>query len=77
MLADFSDYWVHRLMHTKWLWPSHVIHHSDTVMNNTTSVRMHIIELIIMAASFLMVATVMSLPPVLAGLAGLFIPFYN
>lgn len=77
MLADFSDYWVHRLMHTKWLWPSHVIHHSDTVMNNTTSVRMHIIELVIMASSFLMVATVMSLPPVLAGLAGLFIPFYN
>ncbi|MDX1293735.1 MAG: sterol desaturase family protein, partial [Hyphomonas sp.] len=44
MMADFSDYWVHRLMHTKWLWPAHLVHHSDTVMNNTTSVRMHVFE---------------------------------
>lgn len=77
MMADFCDYWVHRAMHTQWLWPSHLVHHSDTVMNNTTSVRMHIIELVIMAGAFLTLATVFSLPPVLAGAGGLFIAFYN
>lgn len=77
LVPDFTDYWVHRAMHTRWLWPAHLTHHSDTTMNNTTSVRMHVIELLIMAGAFMTVATLLSLPPVLAGISGQFILFYN
>ncbi|MEZ6092596.1 MAG: hypothetical protein R3C05_32215, partial [Pirellulaceae bacterium] len=27
LAMDFADYWNHRLMHTRWLWPIHSIHH--------------------------------------------------
>jgi sterol desaturase/sphingolipid hydroxylase (fatty acid hydroxylase superfamily) len=29
LVYDFGIYWVHRFMHTSWLWPSHAVHHSD------------------------------------------------
>jgi sterol desaturase/sphingolipid hydroxylase (fatty acid hydroxylase superfamily) len=40
-LGDFSSYWRHRLEHTRLLWPSHAIHHSDTEMNWLTLARFH------------------------------------
>jgi sterol desaturase/sphingolipid hydroxylase (fatty acid hydroxylase superfamily) len=30
VLADFTMYWLHRLMHTAWLWNSHKMHHSPS-----------------------------------------------
>ena len=40
-LGDFCSYWRHRLEHTKWLWPTHAIHHSDTEMSWLTLSRFH------------------------------------
>lgn len=40
-LGDFIGYWRHRLEHTKLLWPSHVLHHSDTEMTWFTLYRFH------------------------------------
>lgn len=40
-LGDFVAYWRHRLEHTDALWPSHVMHHSDTAMTWTTGLRFH------------------------------------
>ena len=40
-LGDFIGYWRHRLEHTKWLWPTHAIHHSDTEMTWLTLDRFH------------------------------------
>jgi sterol desaturase/sphingolipid hydroxylase (fatty acid hydroxylase superfamily) len=39
--ADFIGYWRHRLEHTRWLWPSHALHHSDTEMNWLSLSRFH------------------------------------
>lgn len=39
--GDFTSYWRHRLEHTRWLWPSHAIHHSDTEMTWLTGNRFH------------------------------------
>ncbi|MFT6268739.1 MAG: sterol desaturase/sphingolipid hydroxylase (fatty acid hydroxylase superfamily) [Alphaproteobacteria bacterium] len=39
--ADFIGYWRHRLEHTRALWPSHSIHHSDTNMTWLTLQRFH------------------------------------
>ena len=39
--GDFISYWRHRLEHTRLLWPSHAIHHSDTEMTWLTLSRFH------------------------------------
>jgi sterol desaturase/sphingolipid hydroxylase (fatty acid hydroxylase superfamily) len=43
-LGDLISYWRHRLEHTRWLWPAHVIHHSDTDMTWLTLSRFHPID---------------------------------
>jgi sterol desaturase/sphingolipid hydroxylase (fatty acid hydroxylase superfamily) len=30
LLADLGSYWLHRLMHTRWIWSIHRFHHSAT-----------------------------------------------
>jgi sterol desaturase/sphingolipid hydroxylase (fatty acid hydroxylase superfamily) len=39
--GDFIGYWRHRLEHTRFLWPSHAVHHSDTAMTWLALVRFH------------------------------------
>ena len=40
-IGDFIGYWRHRLEHTRLLWPSHAVHHSDTEMTWTAVERFH------------------------------------
>jgi sterol desaturase/sphingolipid hydroxylase (fatty acid hydroxylase superfamily) len=40
-LGDFISYCRHRIEHTRLLWPSHAIHHSDTEMTWLTLSRFH------------------------------------
>jgi len=40
-VGDFISYWRHRLEHTRWLWPAHAIHHSDTEVTWLTLSRFH------------------------------------
>ncbi len=40
-VCDFLGYCNHRLYHTAWLWPSHVVHHSDTRLTWFSLLRMH------------------------------------
>jgi sterol desaturase/sphingolipid hydroxylase (fatty acid hydroxylase superfamily) len=40
-IGDFISYWRHRIEHTRWFWPAHVIHHSDTDMTWLTLARFH------------------------------------
>jgi sterol desaturase/sphingolipid hydroxylase (fatty acid hydroxylase superfamily) len=39
--GDFAGYWRHRLEHTRFLWPSHAVHHSDTAMTWLALLRFH------------------------------------
>lgn len=41
IVGDFTGYWRHRLEHTRFLWPSHAVHHSDTAMTWLTLDRFH------------------------------------
>ena len=43
-VGDFVAYWRHRAQHTKWLWPAHAVHHSDTQMTWFTLERMHPVD---------------------------------
>ena len=44
LALDFAFYWFHRLQHSGLLWPQHVLHHSDTALNVTTTQRAHFLE---------------------------------
>jgi sterol desaturase/sphingolipid hydroxylase (fatty acid hydroxylase superfamily) len=47
--GDFFSYWRHRLEHTRWLWPAHAIHHSDTEMTWLTGTRFHPVNRLVTA----------------------------
>ena len=49
-IGDFISYWRHRIEHTRWFWPAHVIHHSDTDMTWLTLARFHPINRVTTAA---------------------------
>jgi sterol desaturase/sphingolipid hydroxylase (fatty acid hydroxylase superfamily) len=40
-VGDFVGYWRHRLEHTRFLWPAHAVHHSDTAMTWLALLRFH------------------------------------
>lgn len=45
LVYDFFYYWWHRAQHElPWLWPQHELHHSDTALNVSTSLRHHWLE---------------------------------
>lgn len=41
VIGDFVAYWRHRLEHSHFLWPWHVMHHSDTELTWLSSERSH------------------------------------
>jgi sterol desaturase/sphingolipid hydroxylase (fatty acid hydroxylase superfamily) len=43
-LGDLIGYWRHRAQHSRWLWPAHAIHHSDTTLTWFSLERMHPID---------------------------------
>lgn len=43
-VGDFAGYWRHRAQHSRWLWPAHAVHHSDTAMTWFTLERMHPVD---------------------------------
>lgn len=49
-IGDFISYWRHRVEHTRWFWPAHIIHHSDTDMTWLTQSRFHPINRMTTAA---------------------------
>jgi sterol desaturase/sphingolipid hydroxylase (fatty acid hydroxylase superfamily) len=46
--GTFAQYWYHRFMHTKLMWPLHAVHHSDRDFGILTVNRHHPIEVFIL-----------------------------
>jgi sterol desaturase/sphingolipid hydroxylase (fatty acid hydroxylase superfamily) len=44
IVGDFLGYWRHRVQHSRWLWPAHAVHHSDTELTWLTLERMHPVD---------------------------------
>jgi sterol desaturase/sphingolipid hydroxylase (fatty acid hydroxylase superfamily) len=74
---DFANYWNHRALHLKWLWPVHAIHHSDPVVSGPTSYRIHALETVVMWGSFAVLLTWLGLPDEAIGLGALFQMIHN
>ena len=48
LVADFTQYWVHRVFHTvPFLWPFHAIHHSIEEMDWLAGSRLHLLDAIL------------------------------
>lgn len=62
IVYDFADYWSHRLLHTRAFWPIHAVHHSDPDMNHTTSMRIHILEAVVMNVFYIAMLSWLGLP---------------
>jgi sterol desaturase/sphingolipid hydroxylase (fatty acid hydroxylase superfamily) len=48
LINTLIGYWAHRLMHTKWMWEIHKVHHAAEEMNLVTTFRNHPVEQMIM-----------------------------
>ena len=77
LAKDFSDYWNHRLMHMRWIWPIHAVHHSDTHVNFLTSYRIHFLESIFMDASYVILLTWLGIPPVIGAAGRMLFTLFN
>lgn len=64
LLLDLGSYVRHRLMHWRWLWRVHRVHHSDEQMNWTTEFRFHPIEILMGLVIRSGVVLLFGLPPV-------------
>ncbi|MEM9212465.1 MAG: sterol desaturase family protein [Pseudomonadota bacterium] len=65
IVVDFIDYWSHRLFHTRWFWPVHAAHHSDTHVNAFTSHRFHFLETMLDNVFYIVLLSWMNRPDVL------------
>ena len=48
LVADFTQYWVHRAFHrVPWLWRLHAIHHSSRTLDWLAGSRLHLIDIVV------------------------------
>lgn len=76
-VGDFVSYWRHRIEHTRWLWPAHAIHHSDTEMTWLTGNRFHPANRLVTAIIDNTVLALIGVPPWAMGVNELIRHYYG
>lgn len=74
---DFCDYWNHRFMHLRWVFPVHAVHHSDTHVDALTTFRVHGLEWLVMQCSYVLLMSWLGAPDLPAATLGLLIVLHN
>lgn len=74
---DFANYWNHRAMHWRWIWPIHAIHHSDTEVTPLTTFRIHPFEGIFMWLSYLVLLSWLGFPDTAIKAGAIFVMLHN
>jgi exosortase len=68
LVLDLWRYWEHRFFHRiPWLWRVHLVHHSDTQIDVTTSERHHPLEYILGTVVMMALIAVLELPAAAVG----------
>jgi sterol desaturase/sphingolipid hydroxylase (fatty acid hydroxylase superfamily) len=75
-IIDFIGYWRHRMMHTKWLWPIHAIHHCSKRLDWLSNERFHFLNYFI-TLTINVVPTQLLFGPEVALLGALLRRLYN
>ncbi len=68
VIGDFGYYWVHRAMHTKWLWCVHRWHHSPSHMYWLVGVRGSLLQQTLVNVPFLFAQALFAVSPWWTGL---------
>jgi sterol desaturase/sphingolipid hydroxylase (fatty acid hydroxylase superfamily) len=76
-LSDVAGYWRHRFLHTRMLWPSHAVHHSDEHVNWLTLVRIHPIERVASVTADSLMLGALGFDPSIIAANGLLRHFYG
>lgn len=64
IVLDFAEYWRHRFQHSfRWWWALHSIHHAQTQMTFWTDDRNHVLDDVIAALWFAVIAVLIGVPP--------------
>lgn len=64
VILDFAEYWRHRFQHKfGWWWALHSIHHAQTQMTFWSDDRNHVLDEVIAAAWFGIIAVLIGVPP--------------
>lgn len=77
VVYDLANYWNHRVMHMRWLWPVHAVHHSDPDMTGMTTYRVHIFEPLVMMTSYTLLLSWLGFPPGVLGGAAVLVGLHN
>jgi sterol desaturase/sphingolipid hydroxylase (fatty acid hydroxylase superfamily) len=62
VVADFAFYWAHRLLHTKYFWPFHAVHHSQQELTVLTTARFHVVDVFVLTLFTGVPATLLGFP---------------
>ncbi|MBT4257450.1 MAG: sterol desaturase family protein [Halieaceae bacterium] len=63
LIVDISDYFYHRLSHrSSFLWRFHLVHHTDTTLDVSTSLRTHPLEMVLSNFWKIGIALVLGVP---------------
>lgn len=74
---DFCDYWNHRFMHLRWIFPIHAVHHSDEYVDGMTTFRVHALEWLVMQVSYVLLMSWLGAPALPAAVLGFLIMIHN
>lgn len=74
---DIANYWNHRAMHMRWLWPVHAIHHSDPEITGLSTFRIHVLEALVMMGSYTLLLSWVGFPPAVLGGAAVVLGLHN
>jgi sterol desaturase/sphingolipid hydroxylase (fatty acid hydroxylase superfamily) len=77
LCRDFVDYWNHRLMHLRWVWPVHAMHHSDPDVTALTTYRVHVLEAVLMRVTQIVALGWLGFPKGALGAAGALLLVHN
>ncbi len=69
VIADFGFYWVHRAMHSKWLWNLHRWHHSPTYMYWLMGARGSLLQQVFVNIPYFFAQALFAVSPWWTGLA--------
>jgi sterol desaturase/sphingolipid hydroxylase (fatty acid hydroxylase superfamily) len=77
VVHDFCDYWNHRFMHLRWVFPVHAVHHSDVYVDGMTTFRVHAVEWLVMQTSFVLLMSWLGAPTLPAAALAFLIMLHN
>ncbi|WP_213957191.1 sterol desaturase family protein [Variovorax sp. dw_954] len=77
VFVDFVNYFLHRMLHTVWLWPVHELHHSDEQMTWFTEHRGHPLNMAFVFAVDFMAFAAVGFPLWAIGAASVIASYYT